>query len=487
MRPALIVACLGCAACQEQNLVLSPTVEVPPVTSNAYPYADLDRMELFVQREDENVPIVSGIFERGQTLSLSNVPFELDDDLGVHMRGRVAGFEVAYGRTCPFRVQPSLPPPDLLLYFSRTLKWAPGPPPTVPDRTGSLAYTARDGSAVFVGCDSGCEAVDTVDRFDPHTGSFMPLDSHTPSRPGAAMAAFGDGRALVVGGLDGSGDAVGAVDLLNPLAPTGRQLEAVVAPRFRLVRHAAASLVDGSIFIVGGMSQPADGMPFAASADAYLFSIAADGSLALPAGPVARLATARSGHTATRLGDQVGAPVLVVGGQDSTGAPVASAELYEPLRGQFSPPATFHPALSFPRYGHAAGLLPDGSVLVVGGRDANGMPVRELEQYVQGTFQRTGVYLDPVAAGVTDFVLINLPDGNLLLIGGRNAAGQPVDSVYIARLDPVLGVVDLVATDHLSTPRAGHAAALLCDGTIFVIGGAPGSERYDPPSANRRH
>ena len=38
----------------------------------------------------------------------------------------------------------------------------------------------------------------------------------------------------------------------------------------------------------------------------------------------------------------------------------------------------------------------------------------------------------------------------------------------IIRLDPLNGVVDVVGTDRLAAPRAGHAAAALCDGTVLV-------------------
>jgi len=82
--------------------------------------------------------------------------------------------------------------------------------------------------------------------------------------------------------------------------------------------------------------------------------------------------------------------------------------------------------------------------------------------------------------------VVPMPDGRVLLIGGSNAAGDPVSTVLIARFDPVNGQVDLSVTDPLERPRAGHSAAILCDGTILVAGGGGGSERYNPPSAGRR-
>jgi hypothetical protein len=473
---------LWLAACGAPEL--APVIETPPAESEAYPYADLERIELSAAHEGDADDLVAATFARDEPLELSGVPYA--DDLVLHMSGRVAGFEVAYGRTCAASVRRSGDLPADRLYFARTLKWASGAAPAVEGRTGGQAITARDGSVVFVGCDQSCSSVDVVDRFDPRTGAFASLSGRSAWRRGAVLAGFGDGRALVVGGVAISGDAPGSVDLLNPLAGSARDVETFLAPRLRLLDHAAATLVDGTILVAGGRAQPRDGAPFVVSGDLWLIGFDAAGTLALPASPVAQLATPRHGHTLTRLGDQVGAPVLVVGGLDLAGTPAGAAELYEPLRRALAPAATFAPVMVFPRTGHRAALLPDGSVLVVGGRDGAGAPVLELEQYVQGSFRATGLELDP-AAGIEGFSLTRLPDGNLLIAGGRDQAGNPVSAAFLARLDPVLGVVDLVPTDALGAPRADHAAALLCDGTVFLAGGgASGSERFNPGSSGRR-
>src|SRR5262249_13866999 len=73
------------------------------------------------------------------------------------------------------------------------------------------------------------------------------------------------------------------------------------------------------------------------------------------------LKTARFHHTATLLPD---GRVLVVGGEQGRGNPLASAELYDPATGTFSETSS----LSTARDGHTATLLPNGLVLVAGGR-----------------------------------------------------------------------------------------------------------------------
>ncbi len=142
-----------------------------------------------------------------------------------------------------------------------------------------------------------------------------------------------------------------------------------------------------------------------------------------------------------------------------------------------------------PRYGHQAVRLPDGSVLIVGGRDAAGALVDTVEIYSPSVGQFTAAATMPAGAGLVDMTLTPLPDGRVLIAGGTDAAGDAVATTLIARLDPIDGTVDLSPTDGLAIPRAGHIAAELCDGTILVVGGTssgPPSERYNPPSAGRR-
>ncbi|MDQ3370691.1 MAG: hypothetical protein M3680_35185, partial [Myxococcota bacterium] len=152
-------------------------------------------------------------------------------------------------------------------------------------------------------------------------------------------------------------------------------------------------------------------------------------------------------------------------------------------------PATFAPAMVVPRRGHRAELMPDGSVLMIGGVDAAGAPVRTLERFaIDAGFVPVGEL--PPSAGVVDITTTQLPDGRILIIGGRTALDGPaVDTALIARLDLVDGSVDVVQTDRLATARAGHVAVTLCDGTVWVSGGsagAPAAERYNPPPTGRR-
>ena len=72
------------------------------------------------------------------------------------------------------------------------------------------------------------------------------------------------------------------------------------------------------------------------------------------------MSVARYGHTATLLPN---GKVIVVGGRDSNDVSLASAELYDPATGKW----TMTGSLNIARYDHTATLLTSGKLMVVGG------------------------------------------------------------------------------------------------------------------------
>jgi uncharacterized repeat protein (TIGR01451 family) len=93
--------------------------------------------------------------------------------------------------------------------------------------------------------------------------------------------------------------------------------------------------------------------------------------------PTGAMSIPRGGATLTVLGDGT---VLVLGGIDvstSTPSAVATGELYNPATGTWTPTAS----LAAPRAFHTATLLTTGDVLISGGVDASGNPVATSEVY----------------------------------------------------------------------------------------------------------
>ncbi|HEY0254132.1 MAG TPA: hypothetical protein VGC41_21535 [Kofleriaceae bacterium] len=471
------------AACADNTVGVALVIDVPANdNASAFP---LDSIVLSVAHAGDTADLVSQTFASGQTVSLPGVPFA--DDLVIHMTGSVGSSEVAYGRTCTIAVAADAAPSPHL-YFSREVKF--GDLSETPDpRMGGIALTDIDGTGLIVGgVDPVNQPVASIERFDPQTGTLASIGLVQP-RSGAVAAALGvggDTRIALIGGTDPATQAGATfLELIEPDAPESRRVDSVDDAQMARTGLTATALTDGRVIAIGGV---AGAVPSGAVDEISIDS----GTAQVRVLSRAVLTTPRSLHTATRLGDDVGASVLVIGGIDATGTPIATAELFKPLKEEFS--TTTYPGRA--RRGHRSVLMPDGSVLVMGGCGAASCPsegtaVAQLELFtLDEGFKDVDNGLLPANAGLLDFAATPLPDGRVLLTGGRRCDGcAPLDTAFIARLDPIDGTVDVVATDHMSVPRAGHSATLLCDGTILLSGGtadpAP-AERYNTPALGRR-
>jgi hypothetical protein len=482
MRPAATSAtavaalvALALAACDDA-VRLEPVFELPTADADATP-TNLDGLVLAIARAGSTADLASRSFRPGDRVELGAVPF--GDDLVVHLTGQIGESVVAYGRTCTFAVDAETAPPRPHLWFSRnltfaTLAFAPAP------RTGGAAIDLA-GTALLVG-----GGADTVERFDPRTGELTAIGQLSP-RTGAAAAPLGPAGAPLLAVVGGAvdGQPAGLLELIQPAVSGAARIDRVPDARLARTGATATTLTDGRVVVIGGR-----GPTGAPTGDLIELSASGPGAELRTARAV--LAHPRAEHSATRLGDDVGAPVLIAGGAGTTGnnAPVATAELWKPLSGDLASPATFSPSMIVPRRGHRAELMPDGSVLFIGGVDALGAPIRMLERFViDAGFVPAGEL--PPTAGVVEMTTTRLPDGRILIAGGRTSpGGLAVDTAAIARLDVVDGTVDVVPTvDRLAVPRAGHHAVVLCDGTLWLGGGAAGppeAERYNPPPLGRR-
>jgi len=196
--------------------------------------------------------------------------------------------------------------------------------------------------------------------------------------------------------------------------------------------------------------------------------------------PTGSLSTARSGHTATLLAN---GKVLVAGGsggfdEDSGHYSTASAELFDPATGTWSPTGSLRTA----REAHTATLLPNGKVLVEGGMENNiFFPLGSAELYdpATGTWSLTG----NLGQARQIHTATLLPNGKVLFAGGY-LGGQPLDSVEL--YDPAADTWS--ATGSLTPGRYYHTATLLPNVKVLVAGGEGGSyggsmtsaELYDP-------
>ena len=184
--------------------------------------------------------------------------------------------------------------------------------------------------------------------------------------------------------------------------------------------------------------------------------------------PAESLGQARSGHTATTLPD---GRVLIVGGKGDGNDFLPSAELWDPASGSFRPAGSLGQA----RSSHTANVLLDGRVLVIGGRGDDGrLATAELWDPASGTFSAAGA-LEKARSGHTANVLL---DGRVLVVGGSSGD----EFLATAELwDPASGTFS--AAGALEKARSGHTANVLLDGRVLVVGGASDAFLNSVPTA----
>src|SRR6266700_842874 len=154
---------------------------------------------------------------------------------------------------------------------------------------------------------------------------------------------------------------------------------------------------------------------------------------------------------------------LLLGGFDAQSLPVNTAAMLS-ASGAAQP---LTPGLELPRAGHTATVLPDGTVFIFGGVGPDGHLVTSAELFDPATRQFS-VLTDVPAVPRAFHTATLLTDGALLLSGGVMAGGQFPDDVQLwdFRTRKALSHHSL-----LMTPREGHRATLLSDGAARISGG----------------
>ena len=168
--------------------------------------------------------------------------------------------------------------------------------------------------------------------------------------------------------------------------------------------------------------------------------------------------------------------VLVVEGWPPT---QTTAELYDPATGTWTYTSPLV-GLGLGRSAHAAVMLRDGRVLVIGGATMAG-ETSECLLYdpLTDVWSLTG----PLPSGRQHHTATLLDDGRVLVAGGANTSATPHPDAWL--YDPGAGTWS--ATGSMTMPRMRHGAALLQDGRVLVSGGATTgpadtttAEIYDP-------
>jgi len=379
----------------------------------------------------------------------------------------------------PLQSPSSSPSPSILA----TLPPTPSPTPLLQPgwsstgsmsvgRSGHTATLLANGTVLVAGGSSGecCDsrtALTSAEIYDPASGTWSRTGSMAVARSSHTATLLTNGKVLVAGGTF---DERASAELYDPATGTWTPTGDMTEPRSF---HTATPLADGKVLVAGGTGPRGDANGFLATAELY------DPATNTWA-PTGNMTTIFGGfHRAALLSD---GRVLLVGGYGIPGVQ-ETADLYDPNTGTWSAASSMIEA----RWNFAATRLEDGRVLVAGGEGARSgtqLVSAELFDPATGIWSTTG-NMSRVRIELTATLLL---DGRVLVAGASDGNPSVVPWTSFADLyDPRTG-----AWSDAGKPtqdRAGQTATLLPDGRVLLVGGrvSPGGQKssvelFNPPA-----
>lgn len=320
-------------------------------------------------------------------------------------------------------------------------------------------------------------ALSTAELFDPSNGTWTTTGALGSARFNHTATLLPNGRVLVVGGQAGQTVLDGA-ELYDPV--TGVWTKAPT-PGVARHSHTATLLRTGQVLIAGGSGSNLQPLR---SAQLYDPANGTTGSWSNSQD----LPQARSHHSATLLPDGV---VFVFGGKALDSQLLNNAALFSTATGwttrNFNNPPNY-------RWAHVATLLPNNRVLISGGQggktqtDVNtSLPESEIYNHNAGAFEANR----PVTGSRIKHTATLLPNGKVLLAGGRsigavgsNDCPNPRALPPAVLFDPSVPVGSVTSVVQAANPlqmRNSQTATLLPDGDVLLAGGL--SEEVRPNCA----
>ena len=319
-----------------------------------------------------------------------------------------------------------------------------------------------DGRMLIAGGTDGQTTLSSSELFDPTAKTFSPAATMNVSRDLHTASLLTNGRVLVAGGFHSGLPSTGttnSAEIYDPAVNAWVQTGALNQGRDN---HTATVMPDGNIMVVGGYVEPPDpNAGYLDTAEVYYSTAGVWHTAAAPMG------TKRALHAAVLLQD---GRLLVIGGVNASG-PTASVEAYDPAAGTWTPQDSLPVALHSP----SAVLLPDGLVLVAGGDDGFG------EKDTSYTFDPNAVAGKQwtkrrnMSQARINGTLTLLPNGLVLAAGGAQANGNTIGGAE--EFHPSSGKWLSIST--FTSARAYHTVTVAPDGTMYAIGGYDGSKYLD--------
>lgn len=295
-------------------------------------------------------------------------------------------------------------------FFTHTMKDVALPPEA---RSGSVAAPCGNGCITLALGKSGSVLAKTLISYDGAAWTSFPdgLDD-LARRAGAATASLGDGTYVVAGGVDGTGAALDTLLHLDPgsasIVPGLRKLSS----RSATARAAPVAAGTGGLVLIAG----------AGKAEVFSRTSLASQAVTLPG---------VAPHTGAAICTLSDGAFLLVGGADASGKTLRDVWRVDPKTLRVT---HYKDALASGRQGHAA-LQVGGRLVVLGGKGDAALATRlelldattlKAVTTVDQAVQRTGVHAD------------RLGPGSVLISGGLDSTGAPVKTLEIYQRDTPL-------------------------------------------------
>jgi N-acetylneuraminic acid mutarotase len=290
----------------------------------------------------------------------------------------------------------------------------------------------------------------TAELYNPANGMWTATGSLHTARGGNTATLLSNGQVLVAGGQDINGNLLTSAELYDPTAGTWAATgDLHTARNLHTATLIPVDTNEAWVLVAGGTSTTSG------SAEFY----EPDAGIWMQTG---NLNTVRSLHTATLLPN---GHLLVTGGGDATGNPLASAEVFDAYSGTWAPVGD----LATARYRQTATLLPSGKVLVAGGGNNSGsLNSSELYDPDYGAFP--GPQLNAISA-VNALASLSLTGSNFTGITGLSVPTVQLESLVNEQVLTISPATSggYTATSFNSLPPTGLVPgyALL---TVFAAG-----------------
>ncbi len=413
-----------------------------------------------VKAQFESLPVITEPIPTGATvdLTITYAPITAVSAGGQSHRGTVS-FSHA-----DINEQVRCPAPSTVSLVGTSYEGQPPPPPDAGPNDAGPSPDVRDTGFHDAGRPDYGPPIRPDGGFPFWSdGHFKAAYAGQQARSDGAAIQLPDGRMVLVGGINRQGAADNTIEVFDPASGSPTWHGPMANGR---IRPALALLPDGTVLITGGLDNALADRA-SASTSIEIFN-PDDGSISA----AGAMNIGRYGHTASRVGDAV---VILGGltrspgqapGEPFSEEPAVAVEIFSPGLGQ----VRSLEVTSAPRWFHSATVLPGDQVLLLGGIGDEG--IRDDGEFFSGEalvpLQTTlgAPRLDHTATLVTEG-----GQSKVMIAGGHD--GETVHSSVIW-LTPtgVPGQGSLTEGIAMTQPRYGHSTVLLSDETVLVMGGA---------------